>query len=176
MPTSFRRRLIFWIATSPTCATNFSFNSLVWVQLSQGHRLSSTSRRSDVEGAVHGDHSPGDRGERRAAIQRVGLAREEGRVAFDLDQVEVGGRIDHLLEQAPRGCLRVPEDGAVGLHVLRVAADVGDQEQRTPGLLQAGDATGGRAVTTTLRGSPQAVARLAIAASLFEDRCDPEHA
>ena len=52
----------------------------------------------------------------------------EGRVAFDLNQVEVAGRIDHLLEQAPRGCLRVPEDGAVGLHVLRVAADVGDQE------------------------------------------------
>jgi hypothetical protein len=28
----------------------------------------------------------------------------------------------------------VPEDRAVDLHVLRVAADVGDQEQRTPGL------------------------------------------
>ena len=65
----------------------------------------------------------------------------EGRVAFDLNQVEVAGRIDHL-RAAPRGCLRVPEDGAVGLHVLRVAADVGDQEHRTPGLLHAGDATG----------------------------------
>jgi CRP-like cAMP-binding protein len=95
-----------------------------------------------VEAAVHGDHGLGDGGEHRAAIQRVGLAREEGRVAFDLDQVEVAGRIDHFLEQALRGCFRVPEDGAVGLHVLRVAADVGDQEQRTPGL-HAGDANRG---------------------------------
>jgi hypothetical protein len=62
--------------------------------------------------------------------------------AFDLDQVEVAGRIDHFLEQAPRGCFRVPEDGVVGLHVLRVAADVGDQEQRTPGR-HAGDANRG---------------------------------
>ena len=69
-----------------------------------------------------------------AVIQRVGLAREERRVAFDLDQVEAAGRIDHLLEQAPRGCLRVPEEGAVELHVLRVAADIGDQEQGTLGL------------------------------------------
>jgi hypothetical protein len=27
----------------------------------------------------------------------------------------------------------VPKDAAVGLHVLGVAADVGDQQQRTPG-------------------------------------------
>ena len=87
-----------------------------------------------MEGAVHGDGSLGDGGDRRAAIERVGPAREEDRVTFDLDQVEVAGRIDHPLEQARRGCLRVPEDSAVDLHVLRVAADVGDQEQRTPGL------------------------------------------
>ena len=61
------------------------------------------------------------------------LAGEECRIAFDLDEVEVAGRIDHLFEQARRDHLRVREDGAVGLHVLRVAPDVRDQEQRTPG-------------------------------------------
>ena len=76
------------------------------------------------------------------AIQWVGLAREKGRVAFDLDQVEVAGRIDHLLEQARRRCLRMPEQGAVELHVLRVAADVGNQEQLTP-CLHAATLTGG---------------------------------
>ena len=59
--------------------------------------------------------------------------REKRCVAFDLDQVEAAGRIDHLLEQERRGRLRVSEDAAVELHVLRVAADVGYQEQRTPG-------------------------------------------
>jgi hypothetical protein len=34
----------------------------------------------------------------------------------------------------------VPEERAVELHVLRVAADVGNQEQGTPGLLHAGNA------------------------------------
>jgi hypothetical protein len=87
-----------------------------------------------VESAVHGDNSLGDGGEPRIAIQCFGLAREERRVAFDLDQVEAAGRIDDPLEQAPRGCLRVPEEGAVELHVLRVAADVGDQEEGTFGL------------------------------------------
>jgi hypothetical protein len=87
-----------------------------------------------VERAMHGDRSLRDGGERRGAVQRVGLARKEGRVAFELDQVEVGGRIDHLLQHARRGCLRVPEESAVELHVLRVAADIGDQEQRTPSL------------------------------------------
>src|SRR3954454_3110939 len=82
-----------------------------------------------VEGAVHGDGSLGDGGPLYAAIQPVAVAREEGRVAFDLDQLEAGGRIDHLLEQARRGRLRVPEHRAVRLHVLRVTADVGDQEQ-----------------------------------------------
>ena len=88
----------------------------------------------DVEGVVHGDGSLGDGGDRRAADQRVVRTREESRVTFDLDQVEVASRIDHLLEQARCDYLRVREDGAVGLHVLRVAPDVRDQEQRAPGL------------------------------------------
>ena len=72
-----------------------------------------------------------DDGQRRRSVQPGGVAREEGRVALDLDQVEVPRGVDDLVEHAPRGRLRVPEDAAVELHVLRVAADVGDQEQCT---------------------------------------------
>src|SRR3954468_21364380 len=132
-------------------------------------RLSATVARAQVEfdqaplhveSAVHGDNGLGDGGEPRVAIQRVGLAREERRVAFDLDQVEVAGRIDHLLEQAPRRCLRVPEEGAVELHVLGVAADVSDQEESTLGL-HAGDANSGMdLLNLTLKShSPEAVLR-----------------
>ena len=39
----------------------------------------------------------------------------------------------------------------MGLHVLRVAADVGDQEQRTPRLLHARDATSARPMLRVLR-------------------------
>jgi hypothetical protein len=35
---------------------------------------------------------------------------------------------DDPVEHASRGRLRVPENAAVELHVLRVAADVGDQD------------------------------------------------
>ena len=83
---------------------------------------------------MHGDGSLRDGGEVSLAIQPVAVAREEGCVAFDLDQFEAGGRIDHLLEQARGRGLRVSEHGAVGLHVVRVTADVGDQEQRAPSL------------------------------------------
>jgi hypothetical protein len=38
-----------------------------------------------VKGAVHGGRSSGDGAEQGSAIQRIGLAREEGRVTFDLD-------------------------------------------------------------------------------------------
>ena len=59
--------------------------------------------------------------------------REEGRVTFDLDQVEVGSGIDHRFEQ-PRGVyLGVGEAHPMGAHVLRVAADVSDQEDSTLG-------------------------------------------
>ena len=81
---------------------------------------------------MHGDGSLGDRAEGRATIQPVGLTREEGRVAFEfLD----GGRtpagcIDHLLEQKRRRGLRVPEDRKRWYcSEIRIAADVGDQEQ-----------------------------------------------
>jgi len=47
----------------------------------------------EVECAVHPDRGPGGRGDRRIAVQRVSPTREEGRVAFDLDQVEVGCRV-----------------------------------------------------------------------------------
>ena len=74
------------------------------------------------------------RGNRGVAVQRVSRTREEGRVAFDLDQVEVAGRIDHLLEEPAPCYLGVGEAHPMGAHVLRVAADVSDQEQRPPGL------------------------------------------
>ena len=46
IPTSFSRRRIVWVATSPTCATNLSLSPLVCLQLPQGHMLSSMKRRS----------------------------------------------------------------------------------------------------------------------------------
>ena len=68
------------------------------------------------------------------AVQRVSPTREEGGVAFDLDQVEVASGIDHLLEK-PRGVdLHVREAHPMRAHVLRVAADVGDHEERASGL------------------------------------------
>src|SRR5207249_1589462 len=85
-----------------------------------------------MEGTMHGDGYTSDGGQRRRSVQPVGVARKEGRVALDLDQVKVWRSVDDLVEQTSRGGLRMPEDAAVGVHVLRVAADVGDQEQRTP--------------------------------------------
>ncbi|HMG28652.1 MAG TPA: hypothetical protein VK585_00850 [Jiangellaceae bacterium] len=85
-----------------------------------------------VEGPVHGHGSLGGFGDRCGAIQRSSLAEEERGVAFDLDQVEVAGGIDHPLEQTCGCCLGVSEAqaGAVEAHVFGVAADVGDQEKR----------------------------------------------
>ena len=42
MPTSLRRSLIVCVATSPTCATNFSFRLSACSQPSHGHRLAAT--------------------------------------------------------------------------------------------------------------------------------------
>src|SRR6478735_9403358 len=84
-----------------------------------------------VEGAMHGDGRVGDGGHRCRSVQSVGVARQEGRVALDLDQVKASGSVDDLVEHASRGRLRVSEHAAVKVHVLRVAADVGDQEQCT---------------------------------------------
>ena len=84
-----------------------------------------------VERAVHVEDGLGHRGDRGTAVERVDLTREEGRVAFDLDQIEVTGRVDHRFEQ-PRGVdLGVGEAHPMGAHVLGVPADVGDQEERT---------------------------------------------
>src|SRR5919197_4059499 len=88
----------------------------------------------NVEGAVHGNGGLGDRSDRGVAVQRVSLTREEGRVAFNLDQVEAAGGIDHLFEQ-PRGVfLGVGEAHPMRAHVLRVATNVSDQAERTPRL------------------------------------------
>ena len=82
---------------------------------------------------MQGDGGLSDGGQRCRSVQSIGVAREEGGVALDLDQVEARGGVDDPVEHPGRGRLRVPEDAAVELHVLRVAPDVGDQEQRTPG-------------------------------------------
>ena len=52
-----------------------------------------------VEGVVHGDGSMGD-GVDAEPPTSASSSREESRVAFDLDQIEVASRIDHPLEQA----------------------------------------------------------------------------
>ena len=106
-------------------------------------RLSATVARAevrrdipplDVERAVHRDDGLGGRSDRGVAFQRVSLTREERRVAFDLDQVEAVGGIDHLFEQPGGGYLGVGEAHPMGAHVLGVAADVSDQEKGTPRL------------------------------------------
>ena len=79
---------------------------------------------------MHGHDGLDGRSDRGVAVQRVGLTREEGCVAFDLDQVEVGRGIDHLLEQPAGVDLGVGKAHPMGSHVLGVAADVGDQEER----------------------------------------------
>ena len=84
----------------------------------------------DVERPVHGRRGLEGQGEGRVTVRRIGRPSEEGCVALDLDQVEAGGRVDHLLEQ-PRGVdLGVGEAHPVGAHVLGVTADVGDEEER----------------------------------------------
>ena len=86
-----------------------------------------------VEDAVQGHRCTGDGGQRRRPVESVEVAGEEGRVALDLDELEVPRGVDDLVEHTSRRGLRVPEDAAVELHVLGVAADVGNQKQRTPG-------------------------------------------
>jgi hypothetical protein len=102
-------------------------------------RLSATFARAqirhdmlplDMEGAVHGDNSLDCRSDRRIAVQRVSPTREEGRVAFDLDQVEVAGGIDHLLDQSGGDRLGMAEAHPMGPHVVGIAADVGDEKKR----------------------------------------------
>ena len=83
-----------------------------------------------VKRAVHAGDGLRHGGGRRGGVEGVGPTREESRVAFDLDQLEVAGGVDHRLEQ-PRGVdLGVGEAHPVGPHVLGVTADVGDQEKR----------------------------------------------
>src|SRR5688572_3506916 len=84
----------------------------------------------DMEGAVHGDNGLDGRSDRRIAVQRVSLTREESRVAFDLDQVEVVGGIDNLFEQSGGVRLRMAKAHPMGAHVVGIAADVGDDEKR----------------------------------------------
>ena len=106
-------------------------------------RLSATVARAevrrdippfDVEGAVHRDDSLRGRNDRGVTFQRVGLTRQERRVAFDLDQVEPVGGIDHRFEQPGGGYLGMSEAHSMGAHELGVPADVSDQEKGTPRL------------------------------------------
>src|SRR5947199_10462020 len=55
----------------------------------------------EVERAMHADGGLGGRRQRVVAVKRAGLTREERRVTFDLDQLEVWSGINHLLEQPP---------------------------------------------------------------------------
>jgi hypothetical protein len=84
-----------------------------------------------VERPVHADGGLDGRGDRVVAGKGVSLTGEEGTVPFDLDQVKVASGIDHLFEE-PRGVyLGVGEAHSMGAHVLRVSADISDQEDST---------------------------------------------
>ncbi|MDQ2911066.1 MAG: hypothetical protein M3R39_08645 [Actinomycetota bacterium] len=82
-----------------------------------------------VKGAVHGDgRFRRSLGRRRVATGFLG-AREEGRVALDLDQLEVRRGVDHRFEETSDVGLGVSEAQTVQAHVLRVAPDVRDQQE-----------------------------------------------
>ena len=131
IPTSLRCCLMVWVATSPMCATNFSFRLFAWVQPSHGHRFFATYSPLEMERPVHGHGGLESQGNRCVTVQSCQPAGEKGCVALDLDQLEAGGGIDHLLQQ-PRGVdLGVREAHPVGSHVVGVAADVSDEEERT---------------------------------------------
>src|SRR3954463_13406700 len=150
-----------WVATSPTCATNFQRQGAGLRAALAGTQVPLDEPALLVEGTVHGDHGTSDGGQRRSSVHPVGVAREEGGVLLDLDQVEVPRGSDGLVEQASGGRLRVPQHPAVELHVLRVAPDVGDQEQYTPGRHD-GDERGADAVTVVRspgRGDPAVTAQ-----------------
>src|SRR5204863_10112467 len=54
-------------------------------------------------------------------------------VALESRELEIGSRVDDRVEQSRRVLLRVGEARAVQVHEARVAADVGDHEQRVDG-------------------------------------------
>ena len=83
---------------------------------------------------MHRDDGLRGRDDRGVTFQRVGLTREERRVAFDLDQVEPVGGIDHRFEQPGGGYLGMSEAHSMGAHELGVPTDVSDQEKGTPRL------------------------------------------
>jgi hypothetical protein len=84
----------------------------------------------DVERPMHGHGGVESQGDRCITVHRVGLTSEKGCVTFDLDQVELGHGIDHLLQQPGGIHLGMCQAHPMGSHVLGVAADVSDQEQR----------------------------------------------
>src|SRR3954453_13195898 len=81
-----------------------------------------------VERAMQRDRRLSAGGYHRGSVQPIGIAREEGGVALDLDEVEPPRGIDDLVEHASRCRLRVTEDAAVELHVFRISTDIRDQE------------------------------------------------
>ncbi len=85
-----------------------------------------------VERAVHGG---GERDQRAGDLlcRRVGDV-QEGGVSLQPGQLEVGSGVDDRVEQSLRVLLRVRQARPVHVHEARVAADVGDHEQRVDGL------------------------------------------
>ena len=121
------------MATSPTCATNFSFRLFAWVQPLHGHRLVATYWRSrwnarcmaigglEVSATAASPSASSAGRERKAASPSISISSKPRR------------GVDHLLQQ-PRGVdLGVREAHPVRAHVVGVAADVGDEQERPPG-------------------------------------------
>ena len=151
-PTSLRRRLIGLCRDLADVRDELQL---------QGARLLAAPTRAHVEldqttlfmkCAVHGAGGLRDRSERRvAAIEPVNLrARERPRRPRSRSNRSRAPHRTTLLEHLTRrGCLRVPENAAVELHVLRVATDIGDEKER---------AAGGHGATLAGMGSPATVA------------------
>ena len=142
IPASSVSRLTFWKAISPAWATNFSLSPA-------GLNTPVTAAQAvDLQAPSLGHERPPDGGDlvaqRREVVVLAASDRsvEKRRVAFQLRQLEPGpGRIDDRLQQPPDHVLGVGEVDAVHLHEARVAANVGDQQQRALHLHDSDDIT-----------------------------------
>ena len=120
-----------WVATSPTCATNFSFRLPASLHPPHGQRLRGDVLALEVEGPVHGDGDLEDLGDR-ARRGRACRPRGRGTRRRPRSRSSSKPRAASIIRSSmPRGVdLGVREAHPVRAHVFGVATDVGDQQER----------------------------------------------
>ena len=105
---------------------------LVCEQLSQGTG-SARPAAAPVEGAVHGDHGLGDGGEVRAIGASASRERKAASPSISI-RSKPGAASTTFVSRRAVAASACPSRTRWELHVLGVAADVGDQQQRARGL------------------------------------------